>query len=208
MTRSMLNTSIPSYGSPRWAGDYMHPEHLVPAGGRLDATSFTAYDAVIVNVGAAGALATATTVPVDALSGPIPKGTVLYFGGQKVAVLSADAAKGATSIAVNALPTALVDADVTTYAGIGLRNVESGTPIGRTYAESAAGTAYGLADAADDEIWLLAFDISNAIGEVDCTLYRGNSVVYENFLPANYQNAASGVKTKVRAKYIVQQGQV
>jgi len=67
---------------------------------------------VAVNVGAAGAAAAATTVPVDALPGAIPKEGQIWFGTNKFARLSAAAAAGATSLTVYALPTALVDADV------------------------------------------------------------------------------------------------
>lgn len=72
---------------------------------------------VTVDVGAAGASAGATSVPCNALSGPIPSGAILDFGTTKFAVLTADAATGATSLTVRAIPTALVDADVTTYIG-------------------------------------------------------------------------------------------
>lgn len=72
---------------------------------------------VTVDVGAAGASAGATSVPCNALSGPIPTGAILDFGTTKFAVLTADAATGATSLTVRAIPTALVDADVTTYTG-------------------------------------------------------------------------------------------
>ncbi len=82
-----------------------------------DLLDFGALEQVVVTVGAAGALAAATSVPVDALSGPVPSGTVLHFGTNKFAVLSADAAAAATSIAVLAIPTALVDNDAATFQG-------------------------------------------------------------------------------------------
>ncbi|MFN2511992.1 MAG: hypothetical protein ABR568_11180 [Pyrinomonadaceae bacterium] len=61
-----------------------------------------------ITVGAAGAAAGATTVPVGALTQAIPSGTVLDFGGGKTARLTASAAVGATSLTVSALTTALV----------------------------------------------------------------------------------------------------
>lgn len=72
---------------------------------------------VVATVGVAGAAQGATSVPVAALSGPIPTGTVLDFGGAKFAVLTANAAAGATALAVRALPTALVSGDAATFKG-------------------------------------------------------------------------------------------
>jgi hypothetical protein len=52
------------------------------------------------------------------LSGPIPSGTILDFTGTgKFAKLTADAAVGATSLAVEALPQALVSTDAATFPG-------------------------------------------------------------------------------------------
>lgn len=72
--------------------------------------------AVAVVVGAAGALAAATSVPVAALSGALMKGALLDFGGAKLAILDADAPANAVSLTVRPLPTALVSGD-TAYAG-------------------------------------------------------------------------------------------
>lgn len=70
---------------------------------------------VAVTVGTGGAAIGATTVPVAALSGPLPSGAALSFGGTKVAVLTAAAAAAATSLTVSALPAALVAGDLATY---------------------------------------------------------------------------------------------
>lgn len=78
---------------------------------------------VVVNVGAAGAIATATSVPVDALTGPIPNGTTIRLGTKKFITLTAAAALGATSLTVEALATALVQNDTGTYQG-GENNIE------------------------------------------------------------------------------------
>src|ERR1051325_2826306 len=141
---------------PGWLGDLLTRDHLLAGGAKIDAAQFNSADAinvvvgsagaaagatsipvdalsgaipagtilnfgtyapVVVTVGAAGALANATSVPVDALSGPIPSGVVLHFGSKKFAVLTAAAATGATSITVEALPTALVDDDTATFPG-------------------------------------------------------------------------------------------
>jgi hypothetical protein len=81
-----------------------------------------------------------------------------------------------------------------------MRSVPSGTAIGRTIAERDAGTGFGPAAAADDEIYLVAFDITDAVRNPDVELYRHNSIVKENFLPG-WAGLASGVKTAIRARY-------
>lgn len=187
-------------GGPVWAGDFLDREHLVPGGAKVDATQFNATDAVIVTVGAAGAAVDATTVPVDALSGPIPSGTVLDFGGDKFATLTAAAAAAATSLTVRALVTALVDDDTATYKGVGKKSIAAGTVIGRTYAERTAGTAFGPADDSDDEFYLVAFDVTDAAILDDVELYRYGGIVKENRLP-DWATLSATVKAALRAAY-------
>lgn len=185
-----------------WAGDYLNREHMIPGGAKLDPAQFNDTDAVVVTVGAAGAIATATSVPVDALSGPIPSGTTLHFGTNKFATLSAAAAAEDTDLTVLAIPTALVDNDTATYEGVGASvTVVSGTIVGRTIAERDAGTAYGPAGASDDEVYIVCFDKYDVSIDPDIELYRPNSIVKETFLPG-WAGIASGVKTKVRAAYV------
>jgi hypothetical protein len=83
----------------------------------------------------------------------IPAGTVLYFGGAKVATLTADAKIGDTALTVAALPTALVSGDTATYSATAGRR-PSGTFVGRTYAERRRSPRYGPAATTDDEIFL------------------------------------------------------
>jgi hypothetical protein len=80
---------------------------------------------------------------------------------------------------------AKVDASEFTADSEGRKYIQSGTLLGRTYVERDAGTGFGPADTAtpDDEIFLLAFDVSDATFEDDCELYRHNSLVKENLLP-------------------------
>lgn len=187
--------------APMWAADGLGADSLIPGGARLDASQFTAIDAVVVTVGAAGAAQNATSVPVAALSGPVPSGTVLYFGGAKVAQTTAAAAAGATSVTVAALPTALVQNDVATYAGMGLKTIKAGTLIGRTFTERGNSVGFGPAVvASDDEIYLLAFDVADAAKNPDCELYRPGRLVKENYLP-NWANLGSTVQAKIRALY-------
>lgn len=186
---------------PKWNGDFFSQDTVMPVPVKLDAAQFNAVDAVKVVVGAAGALANATEVPVDSLPGDIPAGTVLDFGAKKFARLTVAAAKDATTLTVSALATALVDDDTATYSGVGHKSLPSGTLIGRTYAERDAGTPWGPADvAADDEIFLIVRDNSDLTKDATNELYRHGQVVKENYLPgwAGYTNAQ---KVKVRALY-------
>lgn len=203
MARSMVTTGGPTLTSPRWAGDYMDRDHLVPGGAKVDPLQFNGADAVVVVVGAAGAAAGAVSIPVAALSGPIPNGTVLSFGGAKFARLTAAAAAAAVTLTVAALPTALVNLDTATYPGIenGVKYLSSGSIIGRTLAERDAGTPFGPAADADDEVYLTAFDNSDIARVDDIELYRPNSLVYENFLPG-FAAASVAIKAKLRDKYI------
>lgn len=188
--------------SPAWAGDDLGGENLMPGGAKIVASQFNAPDAVVVVVGAAGALANATSVPVDALAGPIPSGTLLDFGAKKFARLSSAAAAGATSLAVDAIPTALVDDDTATYPGTQKKNIPAGTLLGRTYTERDANTGFGPAADADEEFYLLAFDIEDAELGNDAELYRHGRLVFENYLPV-FSTLSSTLKAKIRALYEV-----
>ena len=84
----------------------------------------------------------------------------------------------------------------------GKKFIMSGTLIGRTYAERDAGTGYGPADiAADNEIYLLAYDVTDATKDIDCELYYPGLTVYENFLP-NWDTLPAPVKAWIRTKYV------
>lgn len=199
-----------------WMGDVGHPEALLPAGMKLDEAQFNAPDAVKVVIAAAGAAAAAVSIPVDALPTPlswdgsstiIPNGTVLHFGTNKFAVVNdADIQPGDTSIAVLAIPTALVDNDTATYKGQLRKSLPSGYPVGRTIAERDLNTAYGPAESTDDEIFLLAYDVEDLKIVNDGVAYRPNHVVYENFLPGWSTDPiwTSGLKDAIRAKYLCQ----
>lgn len=185
-----------------WAGDFFDRDHMIPGGAKLDPTQFVDTDASVVVVGAAGAAGAATSIPVAALTAAIPSGTVLNFGTNKFARLTAAAAVGATTLTVTAIPTALVSGDTATYAGVGTSiTVPSGTIVGRTIAERDAGTAFGPAGAADDEVYITCFDRYDVNINTNVELYRPNSIVKETFLPG-WAGIASGVKTKVRAAYV------
>lgn len=197
---------------PVWAGDFGGREHIMPFPAKVDASAFTDAGAIVVTVGA-NAAQNATSITIAALAYPfspaqaliagagqiIPAGTVLYFGGAKVATLTADANLGDTTLTVAALPTALVTGDVARFVRYGTVFIPSGTLVGRTYTERDAGTAFGVADVAtpDDEIFLTVFDVTDARTNNDIELYRPGSLVKENYLP-NY-----AVNSQV-ANYLIQ----
>lgn len=207
MPRSLVNQTSPVMASPRWAGDFGSRDYLLPGGATVEPSQFPRRDQVVVGVGAAGAAIGAVAIPVDALTGPIPAGTVLSFGGTKQAQLTAAAKTGDVSLAVAAIPVALVDADVATYQGTGKRLIPSGTVLGRTFAERDAGTGFGPAADADDEVYLNFFQIDDADSISDVELYRGRGVVYENFLPV-FSTLSATIKAKLRAFYTCSIGQV
>lgn len=198
MPRNM-NVSGPTLTSPVWAGDFLNREHLIPGGAKLNAAAFNGPDAVVVTTSAA-AIAGAVALAVVALTGPLPADTMLYFGGTKYARVTVAAAAGATALTVAALPTAIAAGDSATYAGTDAKAIPSGTIIGRTIAERDALTGFGPAADTDDEIFIVAFDITDADSVADVELYRHGSIVKENFVPG-WAGVAAGLKTKVRTLY-------
>lgn len=187
--------------SPAWAGDFLNREHLMPGGAKVDASQFMATDGAVVTL-TANALVNAVSIAVTALANPIPSGTQLRFGAGKYAYTTANAAAGATSIAVEALPVALTSGDKATYKGSGMKPVTilGGTLLGRTWAERDAGTAFGPAADADEDIFFLAQDITDATKNNDADLYRHGSIVKENFVPG-WAGLSSTLKAFVRSRY-------
>lgn len=192
--------------APRWMGDYHDREGIIPGGAKLVTSAFPIEDAVTVTVGGAGAAIGATAIPVAAISGPIPSGTILDFtGAGEFALLTAAAATGATSLTVEALDAAIEAGDTATYAGVGRRYVQSGTLIGRTFAERAAGTGFGPWATGDDEVYLLVHDVYDVSLNNDADLYRHGRVVKENYLPG-FANLSAGALTALRAAYTTTRG--
>lgn len=200
MSRSMSTTG-PTKGPPPWAADFIGRDHMMPGGAKLLASAFLAADGVTVVIGAAGAAANDTSIPVDALTGAVPDNFLLDFGGKKFARVNGAAAAAAVTITVDAIPTALVDNDAAIYPGIVKpKTVPSGTLIGRTIAERNASTPFGPWASGDDEVFLTAFDVIDVDSINDVELYRPGSVVKENFLPG-YAALTAGQLAALRAAY-------
>lgn len=162
-------TSVPFHG------EFLHSEyHLVRVGGRLDAAAVVTEGAVAATLTAA-AVAGATSITVAALTGGIPAGTVLDFGGAKFARVTATAAAGATTLTVAALPTALAIGDTASYVPpSGKKTVPAGTLVGRVRATE---NLFGPYATGDDEFYLTAFDVIDAARDNDVELI----VVGKNF---------------------------
>jgi hypothetical protein len=194
------NFSDINISPPVWMGDFSSRESILPAPGKLVASAFNAEDAVKVAL-TANAAVDAISIAVTALSGKIPTGTMLDFGGKKFARVTAEAALNATAIAVSAIPTALVTNDAATYKGVGKKRVASGTLVGRTYTERDNKVGFGPADVTnDDEIYLTAYEVVDLGMLNDCEFYRHNRLVKENFLPG-WAGLSNTVKTKIRSLY-------
>lgn len=146
--------------------------------------------------GAAGAVA----ITVTALTRAIPFGTVLRFGSGKYAKLTSSAAKGATTLAVEPLVSGVSEGDVAIFSPTGRKTIKSGTPVGRTFAERDSSTPFGPASGSDDEVYLVAFDIEDAVSDPDATFYRPGSLVKENYLP-DIDTMDGSVRSKIRELY-------
>lgn len=190
--------------APRWAGDFGSPElGLMRGGFRLDASQWETVDYTI--TATEPAIATATEITVAALPVAIPADTVLDFAGTgELARVTVAAAIGATTLTVEALDAAIEDNDTATYTVTDASPVTvlSGTAVGRTIAERDTGDGFGPADAADDEIFLIYFDVWDASINPDFVAYRpyAGRIVKENFLPG-FDDLAAGVVTDLRARY-------
>lgn len=200
-------TGVPDVTRPQWMGRQADAEDLLPGGSKLNEDSFTAYtENVQVTLSAASAVGD-TSLDVDALSGPIPAGTMLNFGGvagQKVAYVTAAAAAAAVALTVSPLVNALEDNDTALFTGQYGKAVPAGTFVSRTYAQRTAGTGFHPAVDGEDEYFLTAFDVKDITLDNDVSLLMPNRgfPVKENFLPnVAGITAVAAVLAKLRARY-------
>ena len=192
--------------TPRWIAEPTKRENLACFPAKIDAAQFVDKDSVNV-VLTANAAQNATSITITAITLPayvskIPAGTVLYFGGAKVAKLTADYT-GGTTMTVAALPTALVTSDTAPYAPFGTRvAVQSGTLIGRTRAERASNTPFGPWASGDEEVYLTVFDVSDATRNNNVECLQNLVTIKENYLP-NWATLSlvSNWLTALRASY-------
>ena len=197
-------------GVPNWLGQQYTADLLIPGGAQVTAALFPALDAVRVT-SPAGAAANATSIPVSAVllnadGSPlavgqvaIPSGASIDFGGTKIAITTAPVIRGATSIAVRALPTAIAANDVGTYLGVMKRTVPSGTLVGRTLAERDAGGRFEPWTTGDEEVFLTFWDADLSMGE-EVALLRPNAIVKENYIPG-FSAMSAPAKAAIRSRY-------
>ena len=188
--------------SANFLAEELTADILVPGGARIIASEFFAPDAVRVVVAVGGAAISATVIPIDALSGSIPVGAILDFTGtKKFAVLTAAAVAGATSLTVEALPTALVATDLAVYSGRVDKPIQSGILVGRSFSDRASRLPFGVADVSTDEdIYLIAIGAADANINPEVVLLRYQSLIYEDKLPG-WAAMTSPIKTKIRSLY-------
>jgi hypothetical protein len=190
---------------PEFAAEELSPETLIPGGARLDAAQFNAEDAQTITLvaGAVTAGSNKTLTLTAPLSFDIPAGTILDFGSGEFCTLNNGAKKGATTITGVTVAADLEGSESVVFKGVLPRKpIRAGILVGRTYAERDAGTAYGPADVAtpDDEIFLVAFGVTDAAISSDVTLLRHGTLIYEDKLP-DWASLASNVKAAIRSRY-------
>lgn len=207
MPRSMALGGL-RMATPPWAGECLDAEDLVPGGAKIDPAQFVIYAAdVVVTTTAIGNIGD-RALAVTALSGPLPAGAVLNFGIPGLfAVVDAAVAAAAVSVPIVALTRAIPSGSSTTFKGQAKKAVASGIALGRTFAERDAQTPFGPAVSTDNEIFLLAFDVSDADALDDIELVKpfAGFMVKENFLP-NYETLRpagvdSALMTALRTRY-------
>lgn len=155
---------------------------------------------VIVVVGAAGAAQNAVAIPVAALSHAIPSGTVLSFGTNKFARLTADAAAAAVALAVAAIPIALVQNDTATYAGTagsGSKMLPAGTTVGDLLGAGKIGPRIVATNPAIGFLEVDAVEDSESAAVSGVGVIVGG-ILYETLLPdAVAGTLAAGIKTEL-----------
>ena len=203
----MQFTDFGQGASKAFEGDFANREHRLPGGGMLDASAFAQTDTeVLVKVNDADVNAGETSMTVEALSGPIPSGTVLEFSDGNFAKLSADAAAAATTLTVVALDADIADDATATYdSEPGFDLVAAGTLVGRTTAEKLAGDPFGPYGDSDNEIFIVAEDQDISDGDAPCELCRHGSLIKYDFLPS-WDGASSTAKAALHASYDVIKG--
>ena len=82
----------------------------------------------------------------------------------------------------------------------GKRYVPAGTRVGRTFTERDTNAFFGVAADADDEIYILAYDIVDLNESGDGEVLRGGTLIKENFLPG-WAGETAALKAKVRGFY-------
>jgi hypothetical protein len=151
-----------------------------------------------------GAARGAVSLPVAALSGPIPAGTMLNFGLLGAAAFAPNgAAAAATTIVVAPLEQDIPNGASYTMAARTKKSLPSGIVIGRTIAERNALAPFGPVADNDDEVFVIAFPVRDLDKINDAAVVRpyAGVVIKENYLPG-FANLTANQQAAVRARYI------
>lgn len=156
---------------------------------------------VLVIVGAAGAAQGATSVPCNALLAAIHSGATIRFASGKTATLTADAALGATSLAVSALSAALSASDYG-YAHIvvvdtgGAAASATSVPVKALSAPIYAGTvlSFGLTPAGVEKTLTVTSDAAAGATSLACSALPAALAAGDNAEFALLLNSASLVQ--------------
>lgn len=192
-----------SYIQPAWAADPIDDRNIIPGGAQLDPDKFPFSDGFKVSVSSAVVAGNGVSIPVTVLTGDIPAGYTLNFGGNKYAVLTQKATKGDAVITAN-VSAPLSGNEIANYAGVsGKKLVKAGTLVGRTYAERDSGISFSPYAAGDEEVYLLAFDTQDAQKNPDCELLRHHTLVRDHLLPG-WTELSQEAKSAIRLHYYTQ----
>jgi hypothetical protein len=200
---AQVTWSSSSFDLPAFAAEPFEAGKLIPGGVRLNAIEFPYSDGQLLTL-AAGAVVAGVGVALaltEALKHDIPVGYVLNFGAGEFATVKAIARKGETTLTVD-LAANIEGGETAQYMGVsGRKPIGSGILVGRTYAERDAGQPFGVADlATDDEIYLLAFGVEDAVIKPDATLLRHRTLIYEDKLPG-WATMSAIQKAVIRDRY-------
>lgn len=182
----------------------------MPAGTVLQFSGDTDEIAILSADAAAGATSlTVLKLPFNIVN----SGTANYPGTamQMLAKVTTDAAAGATALVVEPLGGPIVDNATATFYddADGRKPIASGTVLGRDWSERDGGAGFGPADTTggDDEIFLAAFDVTDAAVNNDVELVKPGATIYENLLP-EWSDLTSALKAQLRSTYVCLKGQV
>lgn len=153
---------------------------------------------IVYTITTTGAIATATAVPVAALPVALPVGTLLDFtGAGKFAKLTAPAALGATSLAVEALDAALANGNTASY--LVSKSHDKVIPGGTVMCELSSGKIVPRAAAPGSE-QAMGLLISTAIENQRSHSLSGygvivGGVIYETLLPETITSYKTELET-------------
>ncbi|NMG11135.1 hypothetical protein [Brasilonema sp. UFV-L1] len=184
-----------------WVGESLNYNTLMPHGALINPIGIEAIDKATLEVKTAIAANDKKIELKNKINNGagIPSGMTLTFGATSV-ITSRWASSDATTLEIFPSPGVIAADTSYNYPGYGARPLYSGWAVGRTFAERDAGTPFTLAADTDDEIYLIAFDVPDALRNQEIVLVRHQTRVKENRLP-KFSTYSSGLQTKLRAAY-------